>query len=149
VGTVDLMRHLTRILALAVVSIGLVGPSCSSGDEPDRATSGSSTVPAALMGPDAFAEHMDGDGVVAINVHVPDEGSIKGTDLTIPFDEIEGSDELPSDRSTPLAVYCRSGNMSADAVRDLAAMGYTDVAELNGGFDAWVDAGRSLDPAGS
>ncbi|NLA36906.1 MAG: rhodanese-like domain-containing protein, partial [Actinobacteria bacterium] len=41
-------------------------------------------------------------------------------------------------------VYCKSGNMSADAVADLAALGYTDVVELDGGFDAWVDAGRGL-----
>jgi rhodanese-related sulfurtransferase len=34
--------------------------------------------------------------------------------------------------------------MSADAVDDLAAMGYTDIVELEGGFDAWVASGRTL-----
>ena len=143
------MRYLTRMLAVALVSIVLVGSSCSSDRESDEATSDTATESAALVGPDAFAVRMDEDDVVTINVHVPDEGSISGTDLTVPFDEIEGSDELPSDRSTPLAIYCRSGNMSADAVRDLAAMGYTDVTELEGGFDAWVEAGRPLEPAGN
>jgi phage shock protein E len=83
---------------------------------------------------------------VTINVHTPDEGTIPGTDLAIPFDEITSSNELPEDLDTPLAVYCRSGNMSEDAVDDLEALGYTDIVELDGGFDAWEAAGRELDP---
>ena len=68
-----------------------------------------------------------------------------GPDLAIPFDEISDSEALPSDLDSPLAIYCKSGNMSADAVDDLVALGYTDVVELDGGFDAWVEAGRRLD----
>lgn len=99
-----------------------------------------------LVGPAGFAEAIAAPDVVVINVHVPDEGSIEGTDLTIPFDEIAESDELPADLDTPLAVYCRSDNMSASAVEDLAALGYRDVVELDGGFDAWVADGRELLP---
>ncbi len=87
--------------------------------------------------------------MVTINVHTPDEGSIAGTDLTIPFDRVATSSELPDDLSTPLAVYCRSDNMSADAVDDLEALGYTDVVELDGGFNAWTAAGRPLEPTGT
>ena len=83
---------------------------------------------------------------MTINVHVPDEGSIPGTDLAIPFDEIATSAELPADLDTPLAVYCRSGNMSADAVDDLEELGYTDIVELDGGFNAWKASGRELEP---
>jgi len=83
--------------------------------------------------------------VVTINVHVPNVGNIAGTDLAVPFDQISGSRELPADLATPLAVYCRSGNMSAPAVKDLAAMGYTDVVELDGGYDAWVQAGKPFE----
>ncbi|MGK2949645.1 MAG: rhodanese-like domain-containing protein [Acidimicrobiales bacterium] len=83
--------------------------------------------------------------MVAINVHTPNEGSIAGTDLTIPFDEISTSNELPADRDTPLAVYCRSGNMSEGAVDDLENMGYTSIVELDGGFNAWTEAGRPLE----
>lgn len=77
-------------------------------------------------------------------MHVPDEGALPGTDLTIPFDQIDRSEQLPTDLDTPLAVYCRSGNMSAEAVRDLDSMGYTNVVELDGGFNAWVRSGRAL-----
>jgi rhodanese-related sulfurtransferase len=37
--------------------------------------------------------------------------------------------------------------MSADAIDDLEALGYTDIAELDGGFDAWRASGRPLEPA--
>ena len=102
---------------------------------------------ARLVSPDAFAARVDDTGVVTINVHTPDEGSIPGTDLTIPFDRISASRELPADLDTPLAVYCRSGNMSADAVDDLEALGYTDIVELEGGFNAWEASGRELVPS--
>ncbi len=100
-----------------------------------------------MVAPDVFAARIEAPGVVTINVHTPDEGSIAGTDLTIRFDQIAESSDLPADRSTPLAIYCRSGNMSAAAVDDLEALGFNDIVELEGGFNAWVASGRPLEPA--
>lgn len=88
------------------------------------------------------------DDVLVLNVHVPDEGSIAGTDAVIPYDEIrERATALPSDLDAPLAVYCKSGRMSAEAVTTLLDLGYTDVVELRGGMDAWTADGRELLPA--
>ena len=87
------------------------------------------------------------DDVLVVNVHVPDEGSIAGTDAAIPYDEVRTwIAELPEDLSAPLAVYCKSGRMSAEAVATLQSLGYTDVVELRGGMDAWVADGRELLP---
>lgn len=137
--------HRRIIGAPIVVLVFLAG--CGDSSEPARAsaTTAAPTAGATLVGPAAFEQRVAAAGVVTINVHVPDEGSIAGTDLTIPYTEVSTSDALPADRSTPLAVYCRSGNMSAAAVRDLAALGYTDVVELDGGFNAWKASGRSLE----
>lgn len=83
-----------------------------------------------------------------INVHTPDEGSIVGTDLAIPFDQLEQRKaELPAERSTRLAIYCMSGNMSATAAATLSSMGYSDIVDLRGGMEAWQAAGRDLLPA--
>ena len=102
--------------------------------------------PSLLVPPAEFAAAVSPVGTVTINVHVPDEGSIQGTDLSIPFDQIEGrSDELP-DVGTPLAVYCRSGRMSAEAVETLRKLGYRDIVELRGGMIAWEADGRLLLP---
>jgi len=92
---------------------------------------------------------MEEPGRVTVNVHVPDEGSISGTDLWIPFDEVAARESELPDPSTPLAVYCRSGRMSAIAVETLARLGFTDVVELKGGMISWEEAGKPLLPPGA
>lgn len=102
-----------------------------------------------LLPPAGFADAVTRPGTVTLNVHVPDEGSLPGTDLAIPFDQIEARrGELPA-TSTPLAVYCRSGSMSAVAVETLARLGYENVVELEGGMVAWQAEGRTLLPPGA
>lgn len=72
---------------------------------------------------------------------------MEGTTAAIPFDQLAArADELPSDRSAPLAVYCRTGTMSETAVDALLRMGYVDVVELRGGMQAWTASGRTLVP---
>jgi phage shock protein E len=87
------------------------------------------------------------DVVVLVNTHVPFEGNIPGTDLSIPYDEIgRKADRLPG-KDARIAVYCRSGNMSAEAAETLVGLGYTDVWDLGGGMLAWKKAGFPLEGA--
>lgn len=95
-----------------------------------------------MMDPADFAAAIVDPNTVTINVHVPaDDIQLDGTEMTMPFDNLD-TGVLPSDRDTPLAVYCRSGSMSAIAVEGLLALGYTDIVELDGGTDAWAAAGQ-------
>lgn len=90
-----------------------------------------------------FATMLGQPDAFVINVHVPYDGEIAGTELFMPFDQIE-SEALPSDKATPLVVYCRSGSMSATAVVSLAKLGYTNIIELDGGMNAWEADGHAL-----
>lgn len=139
-------RHLVRLAAAAAATTSMLS-ACggSDGSSEPVATVSVAADSVDLIGPSAFADYIDDNpDVPVVNVHIPYEGHIDGTDSFIAFDSILQSDELPSDMTAPIALYCRSGNMSAQAASDLADAGYTNVIDLDGGMNAWDAAGYAL-----
>lgn len=78
-------------------------------------------------------------GVLLLDVRTPEEyaaGHIPDSQL-LPYDQLKTrTDELPADKTTPIIVYCRSGNRSAVAAQTLAGLGYTEIYDL-GGIQDW------------
>ncbi len=89
------------------------------------------------------AEALDSDlPPLLLDVREPHEWEIgnlahRGAVL-IPFSEVSRRlEELPRDR--PLVVYCHVGVRSALIAQELGRRGFDDVANLRGGYLAWVD----------
>ena len=89
---------------------------------------------------DSFETLRTTEDVFLLDVHIPEQDHIDGTDAFIPFNEIfAGREALPTDKETTIVVYCRSGGMSPTAVHSLEEMGYTNVYNLLGGKNAFDD----------
>lgn len=89
---------------------------------------------------------MQREDVFLVDVHIPEQRHIKGTDLFVPYNEIEKyQDRFPQDKNTALYLYCEGGPMGNSAARSLHALGYRNLINLEGGAHAWRAAGFELE----
>ena len=90
------------------------------------------------------SEEIAGGDVVLIDTREPheyQEAHLEGGKLVPPgllADQIEAA---APDKSARTILYCRSGNRSAIAAAQMQAMGYDNVASMEGGILAWQEQG--------
>ena len=83
---------------------------------------------------DGVKQYRKEDNAVLLDVRTEEEfseGHIEGS-LNLPSGEIDRVAALITDKSTPIYVYCRSGNRSARAAAYLKGNGYTSVYDIGG-----------------
>lgn len=93
------------------------------------------------------AAAMIASGAQLIDVRRPYEwegGRIEGA-RHIEMNDLSASAET-IDRDRPVIFYCRGGNRSEMAAAAFREAGY-EAYNMAGGIEAWVGAGRPLDPA--
>ncbi|MDQ3302511.1 MAG: rhodanese-like domain-containing protein [Actinomycetota bacterium] len=89
-----------------------------------------------------------GESVTVVDVREPDEwdeGHIPGAKL-VPRGllEYKAAEELP-DKDAQIVVHCAVGGRGALAAKSLKDMGYTNVANMDGGVNAWREKGYEVE----
>jgi rhodanese-related sulfurtransferase len=141
------LSHLTLLtISLAATACGQARDTGESALEAQPASQAEASPGYSDISVEDLHEMMAQKDFLLVNVHIPFEGDIPGTDVSIPFDEIaEHLDQLPQARDSRIVLYCRSGRMSEEAAATLAAVGYTNISNLAGGFRAWKAAGYEFE----
>jgi rhodanese-related sulfurtransferase len=91
------------------------------------------------------------DGVAIIDCREADEyadGHVPGAPL-IPhmnvFQRVADVEEVSGGKDQPLMFICAKGQRSAVASEFAAAAGFTDLYNVEGGTDAWIEAGLPIE----
>lgn len=155
-SSAGLARFTAALIAAAAFSLLIVfAAACGGDDSDDRgAANGGGSVGQVVqvaggsfvrVTPAELQTMLESKDFPFINVHIPFEGEIEGTDQHLPYDQIlQRLGDLPADKGAKIVLYCRSGNMSTQAAGELVQAGYTNVWELGGGMIAWKEAGLPL-----
>jgi len=90
----------------------------------------------------------NGDRPFLLDVRTDPEfiaGRLSFTDALIPYDALPFYlEQLPEDKDTPIACFCRSGNRSRYATEFLRSLGYRRAVNVRGGIIAWKNAGYEI-----
>ena len=122
-----------KVLTLVAVLVALVATGCSSG------SGGVSTV-----GVDEFTTAISQPSVTVIDVRTPAEYAAGHVDGAVNIDVEGGAFDqgiAELDPAGAYAVYCRSGRRSQIAADTMAEAGFTNVTNLQGGFEDLAAAG--------
>lgn len=99
-----------------------------------------------IITPDDLNGMMANKDFLLVNVHIPYEGEIPGTDVHVRYTATDDLVEEVGALGTKVVVYCKTGPMSATAAADLKDRGYCNVYDMPAGMNGWERAGYTLAP---
>ena len=145
-------NQIYRAIALAA-ALALLITSCGSSAEPEDASTGAATAESSgpASGGIRLVTAQDGSAIlsepptdlVILDVRTPEEfgeGHLEGA-VILDFYRDDFADQLAElDRDVPYLLYCRSGNRSGQTAAMMEELGFTDVADVDGGIISWTEA---------
>ena len=88
-----------------------------------------------------YKEVVVGKDVQLVDVRTPKEYQEGRIDDAINIDYFDQENFNQAfkklDKNEPLYIYCRSGNRSQKSVKLLVDLGFTEIYDLKGGYNAW------------
>jgi rhodanese-related sulfurtransferase len=95
----------------------------------------------------AAAAMVEQGEAVILDVRTPAEfaaGHLPGA-INIDVESADFADRVAGlDETAETLVYCRTGNRSGVATDEMAELGFTDMADLQGGIEAWATEGEQV-----
>jgi rhodanese-related sulfurtransferase len=139
--------QISHFVLASLIAMGIAGCSSPSNDNqavttPEQNTSYQTMSIDELAG--VMADPNSNSDFTVVNVHIPYEGKIEGTDYNVAYNDLDALKTTLPDKDAPIILYCRSGNMSEQAAQDLAELGYTQIYDVPGGMIAWESSGYPL-----
>ena len=129
------MKKVVALTAAAIAVVGLLAGCSSSNDAIKK------------VDPVAFNDVVTHPGVIVLDVRTPEEFKTGHLVNAININ-LEGSDFASEvsklDKNSTVAVYCRSGNRSGVATKQMAELGFTDMYDMQGGIVEWQAAGGQV-----
>ncbi len=89
----------------------------------------------------------DNTNKIILDVRTPEEfanGYIPGAILIDYYSSDFRQQIQKLDKTRPVYVYCAAGSRSSSAAKILSSLGFKQVYNLEGGFNAWKKAGKPL-----
>ncbi len=134
-----------KILSIVVVA-AVVVTACKPGPvtgEPEEVMVGDGSY--MNISPDQLNTMLESKDFLLVNVRTPYYAESPGTDLFVPYNEVEQRiTQFPQDKGAKMVVYCQVGMQSRIAVEKLVELGYTDVWNLKTGMEDWENEGYEL-----
>jgi rhodanese-related sulfurtransferase len=138
-----------KTLFVTLLMTALLLAACSPGGAPQPIdASEASEAVYTPISVETLAEMMDArrESFLLVNTHIPFEGNLPGTDLSVAYNETSDHlDLFPEDKDAEIVLYCLNDPMSRSAAEQLLAAGYRNVKILTGGMNAWLAAGLPLE----
>jgi rhodanese-related sulfurtransferase len=125
-----------KSVGAALLVMGLTLTGCSSG-----------TSATEKLGIEEFAEKITDTSITVLDVRTPMEFAQGHIDRAVNID-FQGDnfekEVLDLDKDAPIAIYCRSGNRSSQAVKVMEKLGFTNLYDMDGGVIDWAAANKPL-----
>ena len=138
------MKIKNKILGVFIITIGFI--SCAQNKTEDKVLGNETVIE---LDAQSFFNEIQGENIQLVDVRTLGEfnsGHIQNA-LLIDFYNPEFYNEMNDtlDKEKPVYVYCRSGNRSGKAAKELEKLGFSKIIDLDGGINSWTRQGLSLE----